>query len=213
MRKGITAAETGPARIGSRGRERRRQIIRRSAQLFDEYGYHNATMEDIAQSVEIQKSTLYYYFRSKDQILFEIHQEFIELLIERHLADRSSQPRASLRLLGIMTAILELMDDYRGHVRVFFEHHRELDSAQRRSISERRDYYREIVEEVLVEGIRSGEFRDLDVRLTTMQIFGMCNWAYQWYRKGGRLTAAELARVFWDGLLHGIETGAHRTAR
>jgi len=43
-----------------------------------------------------------------------------------------------------------------------------------------------MVEDIVCRGTRDGSFRDVDPRLTTLALFGMCNWSYQWYRQGGR---------------------------
>jgi hypothetical protein len=97
------------------------------------------------------------------------------------------------------------METHRGHVRVFFEHYRELPGEEQSLVRQERDRYEASVERVIEDGIRSGEFRDLDVRLTTLGLFGMCNWAYQWYRRGGPLRPREIGYQFWETFLHGIE--------
>lgn len=178
--------------------------MRGAANLFDQAGYHNTTVEDIARAVGLRKATLYHYFNSKDEILLWIHEEFIDLLISRHEARRAVAMPAKQRLLEIMADILELMETHRGHVRVFFEHHRELPAAQQESIKLKRDAYEAYVEGEIARGIEDGELRPVDIRLATFALFGICNWAYQWYRPQGLLRTRDLAYVFWDILMNGI---------
>ena len=184
--------------------DRRREVVRGAANLFDQAGYHNTTVEDIARAVGLRKATLYHYFNSKDEILLWIHEEFIDLLISRHEARRAVAMPAKQRLLEIMADILELMETHRGHVRVFFEHHRELPAAQQESIKLKRDAYEAYVEGEIARGIEDGELRPVDIRLATFALFGICNWAYQWYRPQGLLRTRDLAYVFWDILMNGI---------
>lgn len=184
--------------------ERRSEIVQTAAHLFDEAGYGNTTMDDIAGAVGIAHPTLYHYFSSKDEILFDIHEEFIDLLIERHRQREAAGLGCEQMLLEVMADILELMETHRGHVRVFFEHYRELPALQQETIKFKRDSYEKAVEGIFRNGCDSGAFRDLDPRLATLAMFGMCNWAYQWYKIGGKLRTRELAYTFWSYLVHGI---------
>ena len=64
------------------------------------------------------------------------------------------------------------------------------------------------VEDVIRRGIETGELRDLDPRLTTLALFGMCNWAYQWFSPDGPLRSRQLAYFFWDLFLRGASRNA-----
>ena len=48
--------------------------------------------------------------------------------------------------------------------------------------------------------------RQTDRHLATLATFGMCNWAYQWYRPGGPLRSREIAYQFWSYLVYGLGT-------
>lgn len=182
--------------------EKRRELVAQAAELFDRAGYHTTSVGELARAVGIQKPTLYHYFSRKDEILFSIHEEFIDLLIERQNARSGLAAAESLR--EIMGDVLSLMDTHRGHVRVFFEHHRELSPEDQATIARKRDAYQTMVEEVIARGTRAGEFRDLDPRLTTLAVFGMCNWAYQWYRSDGPLRTRRIAELYFDLLFNGL---------
>jgi AcrR family transcriptional regulator len=183
---------------------RRREIVAGAAELFDREGYYATNMNSVARAVGLQKPTLYHYFSSKNEILHWIHEEFIDLLIEKQQAriDEGLTPADELR--AVMEDVLQLMDTHRGHVRVFFEHYRELSDDDQETIKEKRDRYQGLVEDAVARGVASGAFREVDPRLTTLALFGMCNWTYQWYRQGGNLQSQAIADFFWDLLLNGI---------
>jgi AcrR family transcriptional regulator len=183
--------------------ERRQQVLDKAADLFDA-GYARTSMDDIAASVGIAKPTLYHYFRSKAEILFEIHEELIDKLLVRHADRFQKNLRPRDVLLEIMEDILNFMQTRPGHMRVFFEHYRELPEEQREVIRIKRDEFQDILQSVLADGIRQGDFREFDVKLTSFEIFGACIWAYQWYVPGGRLLPHEIARQFWNNFIHGI---------
>ena len=162
--------------------ERRQQILDKAADLFDA-GYARTSMDDIAASVGIAKPTLYHYFRSKAEILFEIHEELIDKLLVRHADRIQKNLRPRDVLLEIMEDILNFMQTRPGHMRVFFEHYRELPEEQREIIRIKRDEFQDILQSILADGIRQGDFREFDVKLTSFEIsarvFGLTSGMYR----------------------------------
>jgi TetR/AcrR family transcriptional regulator, cholesterol catabolism regulator len=196
--------EESPDPVASRVNARRADIATKAAALFEEKGFHNASMENIAEAVGVRKPTLYHYFPSKDDILYEIHDEFIELLIQRQERRAAVAMPPVHMLREIMGDVLELMDTHRGHVRVFFEHRRELNDTQYAAIAAKREHYENMVREVIVRGSEDGTLRNLDPDLATLALGGMCTWAYQWYRPDGRLASRDIAYIFWEYLMFGF---------
>lgn len=199
-------ADARKAELRMPGAQRRQQIMRVAAELFDTRGYQETSMEALAQQVGVRKATLYYYFQGKDALLVEMHREMIDLILDaqRRRLDRAAHRPREL-LLAIMTDLVSLMETHPGHLRIFFEHYRELPGPVREEIAAKRDRYRNMLIDVLDQGVAQGEFRIADTRLTALAVLGMSNWAYQWFRPGGGRTAAEVARYFYDTLLGGIE--------
>jgi AcrR family transcriptional regulator len=189
---------------------KREEVVREAAALFDQRGYHATSMEEIADAVGLRKPTLYHYFRSKDEILHGIHEQFIDLLIARQERRAQTTMPPPQLLLEVMGDILELMETHRGHVRVFFEHRRELPEDEQAAIAAKRNAYERAVSETIERGVEQGDFRPVDVRLATLALFGVCNWAYQWYSAEGPLRSREVAYVFWDLLLNGLSSAPSR---
>lgn len=183
---------------------RRKELVDKAALLFDRNGYHDTSMDDLATEVGLAKPSLYHYVSGKADILSQIHEEFIEQLISRQSERDARAMSAAEQLKEIMSDILELMETHRGHVRVFFEHHRDLPTATRRAVRDRRDHYERSVVQVIERGIDDGEFRATDARLVALTMFGMCNWAYQWYSPKGSLTTHQIAEFMWGVLVNGI---------
>ena len=199
-------SSTSAAQNPTAADRRRRQILDEAARLFDERGYHTTSMEDIAEAVGIRKPTLYHYFRSKVEILDTVYQETIGELIARQEQRATISMTPEQRVLETMADVLETIDARHGHVRVFFEHHRELPEDRHEEIMARRERYHQELVAIIQTGIDDGTFRpELDPQLAALLIFGACNWAYQWYRPGGPLRARDLAYAFWDMLVRGME--------
>jgi AcrR family transcriptional regulator len=190
------------------GDQRRAQIRDVAAELFDQYGYADTTLEQIARKVGIRKASLYYHFTSKSQLLVEIHEEMIELILaaQRERLARTDQDEAGM-LLGMMTDLVALMESHPGHLRIFFEHFRELPAETRQAVSLQRDQYRQSLVRLIEQGIAVGSFREADPQLAAFAVLGMCNWTYQWFSTTGRLPAAEIAHAFWDLVTRGLLAG------
>ena len=187
---------------------RRRELARHAAEQFDAVGYHQTTVADIGEAMGLSKASVYHYFSSKDEILFWIHEDFVDELITRHEARLRTPMPAAQSLLELIGDMLDVVENSRSEVRVFFEHFRELTPEQQAPIRVKRARYQTFVEDVIRRGIETGELRDLDPRLTTLALFGMCNWAYQWFSPDGPLRSRQLAYFFWDLFLRGASRNA-----
>jgi len=207
------AVEPQPSTAPAASDDRRRQLVARAAALFDERGYHQTSVEDLAEACGIRKPTLYHYFSGKDEILFWIHEEFIDLLIARQQAREQREMPAAEALREIIADVLGVIRSHRGYVRVFFEHHRELNGDARAAIRAKRDAYQASIERLFERGIAAGEFRPIDPRLATLVLAGMCNWAYHWYDPEGPLGTDEIAEAFWTILHEGFESPDGRNGR
>ena len=188
----------------TRGEIRRAQIVDVAAGLFEDRGYHETSMEAIAEAVGVRKASLYYYFTNKDQLLVEIHQEMIDLIIDQQLERAKGGLTAGEQVLGIMTDVITLMESHPGHLRIFFEHFRELPPDVREQIAQKRDRYRQLLIDVLEQGRTDGEFEFESSFLTAMSILGVSNWTYQWFRPGGERSAADVAHYFYNQVRGGI---------
>ena len=192
---------------GVGGNPRRAQIIEIAAELFDRHGYHDTTMQAIADQAGVRKASLYYYFRSKDDILAELHQTLTRAVVDRQRDRRAAGelgPREQLR--AMMRDVIGLGETHPGYLRIFFESHRELPPDVREAVAGQRADYRRMVRDVLTAGMAAGEFARVDPDLASLAALSLMNWTYQWFDRSGRLSAADVADRFYAILLDGIAT-------
>jgi AcrR family transcriptional regulator len=187
---------------------RRKKIANEAAILFDHHGYHRTTMEDISDVVGIKKPTLYHYFQSKDEILSLIHTEFMDLLSSKQEERKGLVISYEDLLRNSMRDIMRLMVTHRSHVRVFFEHHRELPEPFQSSIRLKRDAYFGLIASYIQIGIDDKKYKISDANLGALAMFGMCNWAYTWFNPNGPHSADDVADQFWKWLTAGFIQGA-----
>ncbi len=192
---------------GGGGNPRRRQILEIAAALFDRHGYHETSMQAIADRAGIRKPSLYHYFRSKDEILFTLHETLMTVVIsrqEQRLAEGRVGPAEQLR--AMMRDVIGLMESHPGHLRIFFESYRGLPPDARRSVAAQRTRYRGLVTDVLAAGVAAGEFGDIDPDLAAIAALSLMNWTYQWYSHSGPLTTDQVADAFFTMLVRGIHS-------
>jgi len=128
-----------------------------------------------------------------------------DVIISRHEArvEQGLESHSAV-LRALMGDIIELMETHPGHLRIFFEHHRELPDAYKGTIRAKRNRFRTQVSSTIEAGIAAGEFHDVDVELATLAVLGMANWTYQWLYPGSTRTADEVTDFFWRVAMRGI---------
>jgi AcrR family transcriptional regulator len=186
--------------------EKRMAILQHGATLFDQVGYHKASMQMLADEVGLGKPTLYHYFKSKVDILYAIHELHMDALLDglENLSRATVPP--SERLLMACTDILTQIAEHPGYVRAFMDHYNDLEGEMRKKIRTRRNEYLSLISKSIQEGIDSGEFAPRDVELTTFAFLGMCNWAYKWYpRIHKKRPPADVAKELCGTFILGLQ--------
>ncbi len=185
--------------------EKRLKIVAQCANLFDQVGYHRATMQMLADEVGLGKPSLYHYFASKTDILYEMHQMHIAALIDGLNAEVGKVSDPGELLKRACTDILREIAEHPGYVRAFMDHYAELEGKKRIEIRNRRQEYFKRICDIITKGIADKTFRPCDPEVTAYAFLGMCSWAYKWYPPMATTRAPEevadaIATVFIDGL-------------
>jgi AcrR family transcriptional regulator len=185
-------------------RRRAPQIIEAAARVFAERGFHGATTQDIADVLGIKQASLYYYFSSKEAALELVCVKGVEGFFDAAKAIAARPESATERLTLLIRSHLSPLVDRPDFVRVFLNERQHLPRESRRRIGRWSRGLERIFEDVIQEGIAKREFRsDLDARLATLAILGMCNAASNWHRKESpdiARTAAEFAQLVIEGM-------------
>lgn len=189
--------------MDTRYTKKRALIIRAAAQAFGRKGFHPTTLDQIASDLGVTKPSLYYYFSTKEELLFEVHKLLLEDILWRveQILARETSPVA--RLQAIVIEHLDVFaNDYEGAFLLQQEY--ELPQQYRADIVVLRDAYEQRILAVVNDGVRQRLFRVKDARVTVRIILGALNWFLRWYRATGRLTVSEIADAYVDFILYGI---------
>lgn len=185
----------------------RERIIRAALMLFQKKGYRATSLEDIIAAAECSIGGFYHHFSTKDDLLLLIHDEFISNALERCRAIHDRDDTAARRLSDVMVDIVQNVGNWKEQVTVFFEERRFMSTEKFAIVLEKRSEYDRLVESIVEQGIRNGEFKSrYPARIVSLGIYGMVNWTYQWLRPDGELTAREIGELFADIAMHGLMT-------
>ncbi|ATF13211.1 TetR/AcrR family transcriptional regulator [Brevibacillus brevis X23] len=183
----------------------RERIIETSMRLFEANGYHKVTVDQIVKESGTSKGGFYHNFKSKDELLYIIHDQFITYVLEKAEEAYEKWDTPTERLQAIVKSFVMMIDLYRSQVTIFYQESLFLAPEYYTDIETKRDRYKKIMFTVISDGIESGEFRpELPVPIVSMAIFGMVNWIYKWYQKSGTYSIEQIADIYADMVLHSV---------
>jgi TetR/AcrR family transcriptional regulator, cholesterol catabolism regulator len=169
------------------------EILRVAAKIFSERGYHGTTLDDIAATANISRRSFYSYFSSKDELLRHIYNEVIRasMTAAKRIAAKDLPAREKLRRL--VRQQVSALTTHTPLWRVFFTEIQNLQGPLSRSVARANRSYSRIVEQVIAEGVRTGELIELQPQRFSYLFLGMCNWIQRWYQPGGEWTPDAIA--------------------
>jgi TetR/AcrR family transcriptional regulator, cholesterol catabolism regulator len=190
----------------SRFERRLAEILSHATDVFCEKGYEGASMRDLSRASGMSLAGLYYYFESKERLLF---------LIQRHTFSTIVQ-----RLKGRLEGVI----DHEERIRIFILNHLEYFLANQQAMkvlsheadvlkngfgSEvaaiKREYYRICVG--LLEDLKRAQGLEFATRIAVLSLFGMMNWIYTWHNPRVDADAEHLAGEMGDIFLGGVING------
>ncbi len=189
---------------------RRAEIVRRATEVFERQGVSRTSFEDIAQAVGIKREAIYYYFKSRADLLLEvILPQSAALLKNLRLIQRTS-----------LSSREKLHEAIRNHLDSFNPNYLEMSVALREDhffggddrLTELRltwQNYDRAWSELIAEGQAAGEFKaDLDAKMVAYGVLGMCNWVARWYDPGKDVTISQLIDTYFTMIATGIGSDA-----
>jgi AcrR family transcriptional regulator len=171
---------------------------------FFRFGYHATSVRDIAQRLKVTVPVLYYYHENKEAILFSLLDGSITSVIsrcEQAIAEAPDEPGATFRYL---VECLVLYMAQHGKRAAMDAEIRALGAKNRRRYVAKRNIVEQMMKETIADGIARGAFHVTSPRDTSRALLGMI-WAITvWYKPGGRMSPAALAKSYVDIALHTV---------
>jgi len=191
------------------------KFIRGAAELFSKCGYESTTTRDLATLLGMERATLYYHVKGKEDLLYAICKSSIEQLANDVSAatEGIADPLAQLQV-GIQTHVVSLLRDQTQHATALAEA-RALSPERLAEIVRMRKAYQARARSVLEAGQRAGSIRgDISSKYLGMMLEGLLDRTVVWFKRNGELSPSELGatlcRLFLEGAQNRSAHPQHR---
>lgn len=198
------AAGRGESRRERKALAIRQAILRGAARVFRRRGFAATGMREIAREADLSPGNLYYYFGSKQELLYFCQDHSLDRMLETMRAPETTRRAPGERLRGVIRSHLACMlDELDGAAA-----HTEVDALPpllRARIVAKRDRYERAVREIVADGVRERAFAPCDPTLVTRALLGALNWTAKWYDPEGKTAPAAVADAYAAYLVRGLE--------
>jgi AcrR family transcriptional regulator len=188
------------------------EILDYAAEVFAEKGYEGASMRDLSRLSGMSLAGLYYYFDSKEKLLYHIQKHTFTTIVDR-LRERlagSTDPQERIRIF-VHNHVDYAIANQRAMKVLAHEDDVLKDAHGAELAAIKRDYYRicvGLVEDLVKsKATRRSELvagRGTSARTAVMGLFGMMNWLYTWYKPridpSANVIARQMSEIFLQGL-------------
>jgi TetR/AcrR family transcriptional regulator, cholesterol catabolism regulator len=183
---------------------RMEEVYEKAARLFKLKGYLATSVNDIADEMQIQKASLYYYIKDKETLLFQILEKTMDDMLKnvKEIPSLALPPEEKLAF-AIREHIVHAVH-YLNEFSVLLHDTQHLRKDLRNRIFEKRREYEDIFLEIVNEGIFQKVFVAQDPKILVFMILGSGNWLYQWFSKKGPKPPEEIADIFCAVFLKGL---------
>lgn len=186
----------------------RRAIVDAAVVLFSELGYSATSVQEIVEAAGVTKGAFYHYFESKESLLLEIHDVFLDFAVEqaREIVGLELTPIESIS--RFISELLRQVELFLPHMSITFQESPYIDFSKYPASLARRNEYEALFLSVIERGIadKSLSIDPADSRIATYGIMGMSVWAYHWYKHDGSFTPEEISRVYVNIVINGIDS-------
>lgn len=174
--------------------------------LFYKKGYFATGMSAIASAAGIRKSSIYYHYPTKEDILVDIFRttmgELKDLLQEK--LNSAKGPREKMKAAIDCHIIFHI--ERQKEAIIADSELRGLTARNYKELMQMRDEYEKLIQDVIEEGITEGVFVVNDLKVISYGILSMCTSICAWFNRSGRLSKKEVANYYSDFILKGLSS-------
>ena len=183
------------------------ELLAQATEVFCEKGYEGASMRDLSRASGMSLAGLYYYFESKERLLFLIQKHTFTTIVHRLKGrlEGVSDPEQRIRIF-----ILNHLEYFLANPAAMKVLSHEAEALTNSFASEvaaiKREYYRICVG--LLDELKRDEGLQFSTRIAVLSLFGMMNWIYTWHNPRVDADAEHIAREMGDIFLRGVMNGS-----
>ena len=159
----------------------REAILAEAKQLFSTKGYRATTLTDLTSSFGVSRPSLYYYFKSKVELLSELHGQGFDAALHVFEGIFSSDMPTREKFRRILELHARNMANDTELNKILFMDVHEMPEKLIREIMRRREQYTSRITEIYKTGVEEGIFKEIDPKIAVYLLLGACNWLAMWY--------------------------------
>jgi AcrR family transcriptional regulator len=188
------------------------EILSHATDVFDEKGYAGASMRDLSRVSGTSLAGLYYYFESKEKLLYLIQRHTFTTIVERLRTRLDGVPDPEQRIRVFILNHLEYFLANQKAMKVLSHEDEVLKNGYGAEIAAiKREYVRTCLE--LLDELKRANNLDFSSRTAALSLFGMMNWIYTWYKPRVDGDAETLAQEMSAIFLRGVCADAVKTSK
>jgi AcrR family transcriptional regulator len=186
------------------------EVLEHATRLFAERGFAGTSLQDIATSMGLKRPALYYYFKSKEELLERLIVEAVSDPAQqlREIASRQDLDAAE-RLHAMTRWNTTWVLNHTDRFLLLVKSESELSPATAEAFNASRRKATDVVIDVIEEGIATGLFRSVDATTAALSVFGISNWAAWWFSPDGRDSIDHVANQIADMAVAGLKRSEH----
>jgi AcrR family transcriptional regulator len=188
----------------ARYNEKLNAVLTASSALFAKKGFERATIRDVSHATGISLAGLYYYFKSKEELLFLIQYRAFDTICEKLKEIIQSETDPHVCLYSMIEMHFEYFIRNMNDLKICSREIESLKGNFYKKVAEKRREYFELTQSIFENISDKTGGSSADSRLAALYLFGTLNWIYQWYRPGRYPDAKELAGQLSDIYLQGF---------
>lgn len=183
------------------------EILKAAARVFRRKGFHATRIQDVAEELNMQKGSLYYYIETKEDLLKGLVEDVLErsVVLVNAIRDTEHTPTEKIRLL-IETHLKLFHENIDAFGMIINEDMKLIAKNSERDVFVLMKKYEHGWNRIFEEGIAAGEFRaDANYKMIVKGILGMLNWSYRWYHLSEGYSIQQVSDIFSDLILNGVK--------
>src|SRR6201988_232280 len=160
--------------------EKLQRILKTSAKIFAEKGFHRTSVRDISRATRMSLAGLYYYFTTKEELLYLIQERCFVTLLQRWEQAATAETVVRTRIRVFAENHLSFFLHNMHEMKVMAHEDESLTGEFNEKILVLKRRYVKVIMDLIVELQEQNSAKGVDVRLATFSLFGMMNWIYTW---------------------------------
>ena len=184
--------------------DKREEIYEKALELFIARGYDQTPLSQIAKALGITKAGLYYYFSSKEELLFFIHDRNLkrDLVPIIEAAEKISDPEKRISYLIERYTKASMTRD--PSQRMLIHEMGNLTPEHREIINEMWWRFFNLIRSTIAELESHGKVKKMNRTFAAFALIGMCRWTFNWFDPTRQESAEELCNTYNEIFFRGI---------